>query len=68
MQDASDARDAAPDEAESFGPDDLSRREMLEKIERFAYAAPAMALLVAPIPAAGYGRGACNEGVPHPWG
>ena len=44
---------------------DPARREVLAKIGRFAYAAPALALLAAPQRAqAGYGRGGTKPG----WG
>jgi hypothetical protein len=56
--------------SEEFGgvrPDEIhhARREVLAKIGRFAYAAPALALLAAPQRAqAGYGRGGTKPG----WG
>jgi hypothetical protein len=51
--------DVRPDEI------DPARREVLAKIGRFAYAAPALALLAAPQRAqAGYGRGGTKPG----WG
>lgn len=63
MQDTSDRSEAASAPDEVPGAEDVSRRALLEKIERYAYAAPALALLVAPTAAAaGYGKGGGKGG------
>jgi hypothetical protein len=54
MQDIHDL-DAASADGEPSPQQDVSRRELLERIERYAYAAPALTLLVTPQVAAAYG-------------
>ena len=66
MENTSD-RKGCPEELDEDRPDEIdpARREVLAKIGRFAYAAPAIALLAAPQRAqAGYGRGGYKSG----WG
>jgi hypothetical protein len=68
MQDTPDRLEPASGDAQLLTEDGASRRELLEKIERFAYVAPALALLVAPAAAVAYGGGKGRGGGKGPGG